>query len=69
MEKKYLLDNNIAIKVLEKIKEIISFEKIGDAKLLIDIDDKLLYDIILKNDVIITTCIIKDDGKFYPKYF
>ena len=35
---------------------------------MIDTDDKLPHDITLKN-VILMTCVIKDDSKFYPQIF
>ena len=34
---------------------------------MINIDDKLSDDTILKNALILMTCFIKDDDKFYPK--
>ena len=50
--KKYLaLDDNNLEKVLDKIKKLIGFEKIDNAKNLIETDDKLLNDITLKNVV------------------
>ena len=36
---------------------------------MIDTDDKLLDEITVKNAVILITCIIRDDGKFYPQIF
>ena len=60
----YVLD-----KVLDKIKETIGVAKIDDTKILIATDDKLSDYITLKNTVVLVTCIIKDDGKFYPKNF
>ena len=59
----YMLD-----KVLDKIKEIIGIEKVDDTKILINTDDKLL-DITSKNAVILITCIIKNDSRFYPQIF
>ena len=52
-------------KVLDKIKEIIGIRKLVDTKVLIDTDDKLPDYITLKNIVVITTSVIKDDDKFY----
>ena len=46
-------------KVLDKIKEIISIQKIDDSRILIDTDNKLLDDITLKNVVILMTSIEK----------
>ena len=34
---------------------------------MIEADDKLPDNITLKNVVILMTCVITDDGKFYPK--
>ena len=58
----YMLD-----KVLDKITKLIGIEKFEDTKLLIDTDDKLPGDIILRNVVILIACVRKDDGKFYPQ--
>ena len=52
-----------------KIKEIICIEKFDDTKVLIETDDKLPDDITFKNDVILMTCAIKDDDRFYPQLF
>ena len=52
-----------------KIKEIICIEKFDDTKVLIETDDKLPDDITFKNDVILMTCVIKDDDRFYPQLF
>ena len=52
-----------------KIKEIICIEKFDDTKVLIETDDKLPDDITFKNDVILMTCVIKDDNRFYPQLF
>ena len=59
------VDDNILDKVLDKIKKIIGIEKFGDNKILIEINDTLPDDIF----VIVITCIIKDDNKFYPQLF
>ena len=59
-----MLDN-----VLDKIKEIIGFEKFDDTKILIDTDGKLPNDITFKNVVLLIACIIKDDDKFHPQIF
>ena len=48
-------------KVLDKIKEIISIQKVDDSRILIDTDNKLLDDITLKNVVILMTSIEKID--------
>ena len=60
----YMLD-----KVLDKIKERIGIVKLVDTNILFDMDDKLPDYITLKNVVILITCIIKDDGTFYPQIF
>ena len=43
-----MVDDYIVDKALDNIKEIISIEKIDDAKILIETDDKLPADITLK---------------------
>ena len=48
-----IIDDYILDKVLDKIKWIISTEKFDDTKILIEVDDKLLDDISLKNVVIL----------------
>ena len=50
-------------------KVIIDIEKFDDTMILIHTDDKMPDDTTLKNVVILITCVIKDDGKFYAKYF
>ena len=52
-----------------KIKEIICIEKFDDTKVLTETDDKLPDDITFKNDVILMTCVIKDDDRFHPQLF
>ena len=54
-----MVDNNMLDKVLDKIKEIISIQKVDDSRILIDTDNKLLDDITLKNVVILMTSIEK----------
>ena len=68
-EAKKLFDGWWLDKLLEKMKEIISFERFYDTKILIDTDDKLPYDITFKNVVVLMTCVIKDGNKFYPQVF
>ena len=58
--KKYLMVDNYTLDKVKKIKEIIGIEKIADSIMLVERDDKLPDDIILKNVVISITCIIKD---------
>ena len=70
MEKKYLMiDGYMLNKVLGNPKEIIGIKRFDDSKILIDTDEKLPDDISLKNVVILMTCVIKDDSKFYPQTF
>ena len=70
MEKKYLMiDGYMLNKVLDNPKEIIGIKKFDDTKILIDTDEKLTDDISFKNVVILMTCVIKDDSKFYPQIF
>ena len=52
-------------KVLDKIKEIIGIEQFDNTTILIETNDKLPYDITLKNVAILLICIIKDENKFY----
>ena len=66
MRGKYLtIDDYVLDKVLDKTEEIIDIEKFDDTKILIDTDDKLPDNITLQNAVILMTCVIKDDDKFY----
>ena len=64
MVNEYMLD-----KVFDKIKVTIGIVKLDDTKIVIDTDDKLSNYITLKNVVILITCVIKDDAKFYPQIF
>ena len=52
-----------------KIIKIIVLEKFDDTKMLIKTDNKLPDEIILKNVVILITCVIKNGDKFYPQIF
>ena len=55
-EKNYLMIHDYILhKVLDRIKEIISTEKLDDTKLLIDTNDKLPDDITLINVMILMT--------------
>ena len=56
-------------KVLDKIKETISFTKFDDTKILIDTDVKFSDYIWLKDDMVLITCVIKADAKFYLQRF
>ena len=64
MVNEYMLD-----KEFDKIKQTIGIVKLDDTKIVIDTDDKLSNYITLKNVVILITCVIKDDAKFYPQIF
>ena len=54
-------------KVLNKVKETKDDEKFDYTTVVIDADDKLPDDIILKDFAILITCNMKDDDKFYPE--
>ena len=54
-------------KVLNKVKETKDVEKFDYTTVVIDADDKLPDDIILKDFAILITCNMKDDDKFYPE--
>ena len=70
MKKKYfMVDDYMLERVLDKITEIIGIENFDNTKILIDTNDQLPQDITWKNVVILMTCIINNDGKFYHKYF
>ena len=67
--KKYLLIDYYTLdKVLDNIKRT-GIEKLDDIRTLIDTDDKWTDDIILKNAVILMTCVIKDGHKVYSKLY
>ena len=68
-EKYLLIDDCMLDKVLDKIKAIISIDKLDDTKILININDKLPDGNIFINVVILMACVIKDDGKFYQQVF
>ena len=68
--KKYLMvDDYMLDKLLDKIKEIIGIPNLDNSKILIDTGDKFPYDLTLKKVVILKTCVIKDDNKFYQQLF
>ena len=54
---------------MNNIKEKSGIEKLDDAKILIDTDNKMPDYITFKNVVILMTRTIKDNGKFYPQIF
>ena len=62
------IDDSMLDKVLNKIDEIKGIKKF-DSKTLIDTNDELSDDINFKNIMILITCVIKDDDKFYPQLF
>ena len=64
-----MIDGYMLNKVLDNPKEIIGIKRFDDTKILIDTDENLPDDISLKNVVILMTCVIKDDSKFYPQIF
>ena len=58
------------ILVLDKIKMIIDIEKFEDTKILFDADNKLADKVtLMKNAVILITCVIKDDDKLFLQIF
>ena len=69
-EKKYLMVIDYKLgEVLYRIKQIISTEEFYNTKILVDTGDQLPDGITLKYVVISITCVVKDDGKFYPELF
>ena len=64
-----MVDDYMLERVLDKITEIIGIENFDNTKILIDTNGQLPQDITWKNVVILMTCIINNDGKFYHKYF
>ena len=69
-QKKYLMVGDYMLdKILEKIKEIMDVEKFNNTKILIDRDGRLTDDITLENFVILMTCFIKDNDRFYSQLF
>ena len=70
MKEKYLMFNDCILdKVLGKTEEMIGTEKFDNTNIFIDADDKLWNDIILKYILILITCVITDDNKFYLQLF
>ena len=63
-----MVDDYIVNKVLDKIKKIIGIEHFDILRFWLT-DDKLPDDITFKNVLILMTCVIKDDDKFYPQPF
>ena len=64
-----MVDDYVLDKVLDKIKKVIGIEHFDNNKILIDTDDKLIDNITSKNFVVLMTCAIKDDYKFYSQLF
>ena len=48
------------------VTDVIGIELFDYTKILINTDDKLPDDFTLKNVVVLMTCIVKYDDKFYP---
>ena len=68
--KNYLMtDDYMLHNILDQIKKIIYIQKFDDAKILIKTDNRLPDDINSKNVVILITCIIRGDERFYPQIF
>ena len=61
-----MIDNYMLNQVLDKTKNRKDIEHFDNTKILIDTDDKLPNNITLKDFLILMTCVIKDDEKFYP---
>ena len=68
-KKNFMVDDYMLERVLDKITEIIGIEYFDNTKILIDTNDQLPQDITWRNVVILMTCIINNDGKFYHRYF
>ena len=64
-----MVDNYILDNIIDRIKEIVGIGEYDNTKILIDTDDKLLEDVPFNNVVILSKCIIKDDGKFCSQLF
>ena len=64
-----MADNYMLDKVLDKVKMVTGIEKFDDVKILIDTDDKLANKVTLKNVLILISCVINNDDKFYPQIF
>lgn len=64
-----IIDGYILKRVLEKIKMIIGIEEFVNIKLSIDTEDKLDDKIVLKNIVVLVSCVIKFRDKFYLDIF
>ena len=54
-------------KVTDKIEETIDIVKLDDTKILIKTNNRLPEYITLKHVVVLITCHVKDDDKFYPE--
>lgn len=61
------IDDSVLDKVLDRVKQIIDIENSGNTKILVDTNDKLPDKIVLKSAVVLKTCVIKYDDKFYPE--
>ena len=63
-ERNLMVEDFMLDKILKKIKMMISII-IDDIKILTETNDELSDDVTLKNVVILITCVMKDDNKFY----
>ena len=54
-------------KGLDKIKGAMDIGQLDNTKILMDTDDMLPYDIILKNVGLLMTCVTKDNNIFYSQ--
>ena len=61
-------DDFILDKILDKIIMIRIIEKLDEAKMLIDTDDKFFEQVTLKT-VLVLWCVIKDKSKIIYKHF
>ena len=68
MKKKTIDDwRCILEKVLDRVKQIIGIEKYDNTKILLDTNDKFPEKITLKSVVVLKTCVIRYDDKFFPQ--
>ena len=68
-KKHLIVDHYMPDKLLDKIKDTIGNKKFDDTKILIETDHNFLDNIIMKNVVILITCVMKDLDKFYSVHF
>ena len=48
---------------------MIGIEKLNNSKILIYTEKRLAYEVTLKNVMILISCVVKADDKFYPEIF